>query len=399
MKILFLQKRILFPVDAGWKIRTLNVLKHLAAWHEITYLCNVQQADRPYLEQMRELGMRLETVPWRETPRSSPRFYWDLAQSLLSQDPFTAWKDHDPALRRRAEQLLEEGDYDLVICDFVQMARNAMGLPSRASLLFQHNVEAQIYERHARNASGWLKRRFMGLQWKKMRRFESEAGKDFDAVVAVSDADREHFANEYGWAHAHTIDTAVDTHYFHPNGNAEESNRVLFLGSLDWLPNEDGVRFFIEKIWPAVRQRRPHASFQIVGRNPSRNVQRFASAPGVELIGTVPDVRPYLASAAVVVVPLLVGGGTRIKIFEAMAMRKAVVSTSLGAEGLPVRSGEHLVLCDDANAFAESVVSLLENDNHRHAIAENAVQMVRQKYGAETVARQFESICQEAIRG
>ena len=328
MKILFLQKRILYPVDAGWKIRTLNVLKHLARWHEITYLCNVQPEDEPHLDEMRSLGVRLETVPWRETPRRSPRFYLQLAANLASRFPFTVSKDFDPALRRRAEQLLKQEPYDLVICDFVQMARNALGLPAKASLLFQHNVEAQIYERHAENASGWLMRKFMGLQWRKMRRFESEAGHDFDAVVAVSDADRTHFESEYGWQNAHTIDTAVDTNYFQPNGRAEKADRVLFIGSLDWLPNIDGLRFFVENVWPAILAQRPRAVFQIVGRNPAAAVERLAQRSGVELVGSVADVRPYLADATVVVVPLLVGGGTRIKIFEAMAMRKAVVSTS-----------------------------------------------------------------------
>ena len=292
MKILFLQKRILFPVDAGWKIRTLNVLKHLAKWHEITYLCNVQPEDEPHCEAMRELGLRLETVPWSETPRHSLRFYLQLAANLGSQFPFTVAKDFDPALRHRAEELLREVEYDLVICDFVQMARNATGLPAKASLLFQHNVEAQIYERHVQNASRWLMRKFMGLQWRKMRRFEALAGKEFDAVVAVSDADRAHFENEYGWKHTKTIDTAVDIDYFQANSQVEQQDRVLFLGSLDWIPNIDGLRFFVEKVWPAILARRPKAVFQIVGRNPSKTVERLAHEPGVELIGTVPDVSP-----------------------------------------------------------------------------------------------------------
>ncbi len=396
MKILFLQKRILFPVDAGWKIRTLNVLKHLARWHEVTYLCNVQPDDEPFLNEMRASGVRLETVPWSETPRSSPRFYFQLAANLLSKYPFTASKDYDPALRRRAQTLLAEETYDLLICDFVQMARNAIGLPVRASVLFQHNVEAQIYERHAQNARGWLKRKFMGLQWQKMKRFEAEAGRQFDAVVAVSEADRQHYHDHYDWNHAHTIDTAVDTDYFQPNGTAETADRVLFIGSLDWIPNEDGLAYFVEQVWPLVRQERPQAVFEIVGRNPSRGVERLAGQPGVKLIGTVPDVRPHLAQATVVVVPLLVGGGTRIKIFEAMAMQKAVVSTSLGAEGLAVESGKHLVLADEPGEFADAVVRLLRDEAGRQAIASQAAQLVNQRYGAETIARQFEAICQQA---
>ena len=129
MKILFLQKRILFPADTGWKIRTLNVLRHLAKWHDVTYLCNVQSQDLVHLREMRGLGVRLESVPWVETPRGSWRFYVDVALNVLSRFPYTVAKDYDSRLRRRAEELLAREQYDLVICDFVQMARNATGLP------------------------------------------------------------------------------------------------------------------------------------------------------------------------------------------------------------------------------------------------------------------------------
>ena len=399
MKILFLQKRILYPVDAGWKIRTLNVLKYLAQWHDVTYLCNVQEADEPYLEEMGKLGVRLEMVPWREASRESFRFYVELAKNLFSKYPFTVAKDYDPALRRRAEALLRAEPFDLVICDFVQMARNAIGLPAKASLLFQHNVEAQIFQRHAASGSGWLRRQYMAHQWRKMRRFEAEAGRAFDAVIAVSDGDRDHFSREYGWRHASTIDTAVDTAYFHPNGTHESGDLVVFLGSLDWLPNEDGLAYFVERIWPLVRRDRPSTRFEIVGRRPSRRVQEMSSVPGVEVVGTVPDVRPYLARAAVVVVPLLVGGGTRIKIFEAMAMRKAVVSTTLGAEGLDVEPNRHLLLADEPEAFARAVCELLADPSRRGGLGADALRLVQERFGAERVARQFESICLRAARG
>lgn len=397
MKILFLQKRILYPLDAGWKIRTENVLKYLARWHEVTYLCNTQEADLSYLESMRALGVQLETVPWQETPRSSPRFYVSLASNLFSRLPFTVAKDYDPSLRRRAKELLADGTYDLLICDFVQMAKNAIGLPAKTSLLFQHNVEAQIYQRHARAGPGWLRRKFMGIQWRKMRRFEADAGREFDTVIAVSDGDRDHFHREYDWQHAQTIDTAVDTDYFHPNGTPSKSGNIVFLGSLDWLPNQDGVRFFVEKVWPRIHAQEPDAVFQIVGRNPSRSVERLEEHEGVKVVGTVPDVRPYLAEASVVVVPLLVGGGTRIKIFEAMAMGRAVVSTTLGAEGLPVQHGHDLVLADGAGDFSNAVLMLLQDESRRNTIGENARQLVNHRYSAEIIARQFETICRQTV--
>ena len=397
MKILFLQKRLLFPPDTGGKTRTLNVLRYLVRWHDVTYLCNAQTSDEEHFGAMRDLGLRLETTPWRETPRDSARFYLDLAMNVLSFYPFTVSKDYDPALRRRAEQLLDEEPYDLVVCDFVQMARNAIGLESPVKILFTHNVEAQIFRRFARGGGGWLRRQYMRLQWHKMRRFEGFAGRQFDAVIAVSPKDKETFKEEYDWDHVRTIDTAVDTEYFQSNGSPGQNNRLVFVGSMDWLPNIDGVEHFVNEIWPRIKQARPDARFQIVGRNPTPAIRRLGEVEGVEVVGTVPDVRPYIQDAAVVVVPLRIGGGTRIKIFEAMAMGRPVVSTSLGAEGLPVDSGKHLVLADEPEQFAGVVVDLLQDDAKRNRMADTARWMVTDRYSAETVARQFEQICQETV--
>lgn len=395
MKILFIQKRILFPTDAGMKIRTLNVVRSLARWHDVTYLCNVEDADRPYLNCMQSLGVRLETVPWRETPRGGARFYGELLWNLLSPYPYNVAKDYDPRLKRRAAELLAETSYDLVVCDFVQMAQNVDGLKLPASVLFQHNVEAEIFRRMA--LAGSLPRRvYLGHQYRKMRQFEAEAGRRFDRVVAVSDRDRSAFEHDYGWSHVRTIDTAVDTEHFQPVDAPDVPGRLAFVGSLDWLPNEEGVRWFIHHVWPRIRLERPDATFRIVGRNPPASLARVAETPGVELIGTVPDVRPYLAESQVVVVPLLTGGGTRLKIYEAMAMKKANVSTALGAEGLPLTPDEHLLIADDAEAFAAAVLGLLNDAQRRKAVGEAAFELVTQSYTAEAVARQFEAICLEA---
>ncbi len=397
MKILWLQKRPLYPATTGGRIRTLNVLRHLCAWHEITYLCNVQQGEEGAIDEMRRLGLKLETIPWREVPRDTPAFYAALARNLMSRYPYNVAKDFDRELRQRARALVADGSFDLVVCDFVQMARNAIGLDVPARLLFQHNVEAQIFRRHAENDQGRLRRGYMALQAMKMRRFEGYAGRQFDVVVAVSSRDRAMFERDYGWRHVETIDTAVDLDYFRPGAAAERPGRVVFIGSMDWLANEDGVQHFVRDIWPLVRAQHAAATFQIVGRNPSRAVRELAG-DGVEVVGTVPDVRPYLADAAVAVVPLRIGGGTRIKIFEAMAMRKAVVSTRIGAEGLAVHSGDDVLLADEPGEFAAAVVRLLDDAEYRRQLSTAARDLVCHRFGAETVARQFEAACRLAVK-
>ncbi|HLJ95933.1 MAG TPA: glycosyltransferase family 4 protein [Gemmataceae bacterium] len=397
MKILFAQKQILFPHDTGAKIRVLNILRHLARRHEITFLSGLRPGEEIHVEKMHALGLRLETVRARESPRASLRFYRDAALNLFSPYPFSISRNFDPALRARGRALVAQEAYDLLICDTVFMARNTRELDVPARILFQHNVESLIFQRHADVATGWLRSRYMALQWRRMRRFESDCGRFFHTIIAVSEQDRQTFAREYIWHHVQTIDTAVDVDYFRPNGTPEHPDHIVFVGSLDWMPNQDGVIHFVQEVWPRIRHARPQAIFRIVGRNPARSVRRLERVDGVEVVGTVPDVRPHLAEAAVVVVPLLVGGGTRIKIFEALAMGKALVSTRIGAEGLPVQSGEHLLLADSPADFAEAVIQLLKDPERRGRLGQAASRLVTAHYGSEVVARQFEQICEQTV--
>ena len=216
-------------------------------------------------------------------------------------------------------------------------------------------------------------------------------------VIAVSEPDKALFQRDYGWDHVRAIDTAVDEEFFNNPGSSGILGRVMFLGSMDWMPNQDGVSWFVREVWPAVLARHPQATFHIVGRSPPAEIRALSAIPGVTVVGGVPDVRPHLAEASVVVVPLLVGGGTRLKIYEAMAMGRAVVSTAIGAEGLPVRPGEHYLAADDPASFAAAVCELLASPELRQRIGQTADRFVRESYGSAPVARQFESICKSVV--
>ncbi len=397
MKILFVHKQILFPRDTGGKIRALNLLKHLGRWHDVTYVSNLRRGEERYIPQMKDLGLRLETVLGDTARRGGARFYAGVAANLVSQYPFTISRNYDPAVGAKIAELLAAEPFDLLICDTIVMARHTAGLTAPASILFQHNVEAQILRRHAEIAPGRLKRWYMWRQWRKMVEFEKNCIRQFDAVIAVSERDKAQFEQEYGWKNVHVIDTAVDEEFFQNEGEGEIPGRVVFLGSMDWMPNQDGVRWFVREVWPAVRAAHPEATFHVVGRNPPAEVRELSAAPRVTVVGSVPDVRPHLAGAAVVVVPLLVGGGTRLKIYEAMAMNRAVVSTTIGAEGLPIIPDEHYLVADDPPKFAAAVVRLLGDPGLRGRVGQAADRFVRERYGSETVARQFEAICRTVV--
>lgn len=396
MKILFVHKQILFPRDTGGKIRVLNLLKHLAKWHEVTYVSNLRPGEEKHLEEMRKLGLRMEPIVGESSRRGGTKFYVEAIGNIFSSKPFTIARNFDPAVRARVGELLSSESFDLVICDTVVMAPHTIGHTDVASVLFQHNVEAQILRRHATIASRIPKRLYMRDQWRKMSRFEADCGGKFDAVIAVSELDKKLFEEDYGWSHVRAIDTAVDTEFFQDESRGVQ-NRVTFLGSMDWMPNQDGVKWFVENVWNRIRTVRPEAEFHVIGRNPPADIVRLSSRPGVIIQGGVDDVRPYLAETTAFVVPLLVGGGTRLKIFEAMASGCAVVSTNIGAEGLSVVPGEHFLAADEPQLFADAVVKLLSDQRFRDGIRNAAKRLVRERFGCEPIARQFESICLDTV--
>ena len=386
----------MFPHNTGGKIRTLNVLRHLAKWHDVTYVCNVLDSEQPFVEDMLSLGLaELKSIPWVEPPRKSAAFLAFAVKNLFSTNPLNVDKDFDSRLRETVELEVQTGQYDLLICDFVQMARNCIGLPI-PKLLFQHNVEAEIFERLAQRNTFPVKQ-YLKSQAQRMKRFEGVAGADFDTVVAVSQRDKEIFERNYGWNHVSTIDTAVDTNFFQRPDGGHERKGVVFVGSLDWPPNVDGVKHFLAAIWPKIRREVSNAECVIVGRNPPDDIVSHNRRNGIEVTGTVEDIRPHLASASIAIVPLYSGGGTRLKIFEYMAMQCAVVSTTLGAEGLGVENGRHILLRDDDDDFSNAVIALLNDPQKTNSMAEESWELVQEKYSSEPVARQFEHACHLAV--
>ncbi len=394
MKLLWLNAGLLLPLDKGGKLRTWHVMRHLAARHNITYLSfedsTQSAADRLG---MREVCSTLETVPRTDAPKGTWRFYADAASYLVDPAPYAVAKYRSAAYRARLEHLLATGRFDAVVCDFLPPIVN---LPDRLpcpSILFTHNVEAEIWRRHREQATNPVSQHLMGQQWRRMLRFESAALARFDLVLAVSEADGGTFERLYSnrlRAPIHVVQTGVETDYFTPSTAEPVRAHMVFTGSMDWLPNEDGMSYFCREILPAIREAEPAATLSIIGRTPTPAVRKLAEIPGVEVTGRVDVVRPHIARGAVYVVPLRIGGGTRLKIFEAMSMAKAVVSTTVGAEGLPVTSGRDIEVADEPSRFARAVVHLIRDTEARRAIEAAARQLVVQKYDWSSVAMDFE---------
>jgi sugar transferase (PEP-CTERM/EpsH1 system associated) len=395
MKILWLNAGLLLPLDKGGKLRTWHLMRHLARKHEITYFSFTDPAEpEDHLRGMREVCDRLETVPRTETRKGSIRFYVDAAKYLLNRRPYAIAKYRSAEYARRVEALLSTSEFDLLVCDFlVPVVNLPERLPCR-SVLFTHNVESEIWRRHAATAKSGLRRWLLQTQWRRMLRTEGAALSLFDMVLAVSAADASTLARLYGSrirGPIHVVPTGVDTKFFRPDGFGHETARhLVFTGSMDWLPNEDGVLYFCSEVLPLIRQAEPAVTLSIVGRAPTPAVRRLARPGVIEVSGRVDDVRPHIARAGIYVVPLRIGGGTRLKIFEAMAMGRAVVSTTVGAEGLPVSPGRDIVIADQPRQFADAVVALIRDADARRALQAAARQLVVQSYDWSVVARDFE---------
>lgn len=393
MRILWVKTELLHPVDKGGKIRTYATLRELRSRHHVTYV-TLDDGTAPADADARavaEYCHEVVRVPFAPPPRRSVAFFLALARNLVSPLPYAIARYRSGALRDVIRRLVREGGIDVVICDFLAPSLNVPADLGVRTVLFQHNVEASIWERHATVARNPVVRAYFALQWRRMRAWERAECRRFDRVVAVSAEDAASFARDYGVTGARAVPTGVDVQYFRPSGGVPRDRReVLFVGSMDWMPNEDGIRWFTEAVLPLVRARVPDAHLTVVGRKPSGWLTALAASGHVTVTGTVPDVRPYLERAAVVVVPLRVGGGTRLKIFEGMAMERATVSTTIGAEGLPVGHGEDILIADSPQAFAEAVVALLEDPARADALGAAAAERVRREFSWEYAGRAFE---------
>src|SRR5215203_4219023 len=400
MHILWVKSELLHPLDKGGRIRTYEMLRRLRDHHRVTYIA---LDDGTITAEQRERALEycddLVIVPWRRAPLRGWRRGLAILRNVFTSLPF-ALSPYCSAAMTRAIRERTTGDdrVDVVVCDFLVPALNVPdGLPCPV-VLFQHNVEAMIWERRTRVATNPIMRLYMAEQWRRMRRVEREQCRRFDHVVAVSPEDAAVFRQAYGVDSVSSVPTGVDTDFFRPSGAvSRKAASIVFTGSMDWMPNEDGMVWFVEQILPRIEQAVPEATLTIVGRNPTARVNALAEGrPRVTVTGTVKDVRPYLEAASVVVVPLRVGGGTRIKIYEAMGMERAVVSTTIGAEGLDVRDGKHIILADDPATFADAVLGLLRSPERAAEIGQSAATHVRTHFGWAAVAEQFAERCSAA---
>lgn len=401
LRLLVIEPRDLFPRDTGAKILSGSILAHLSRWHEVTLLVNVDPTEpAEQTAQMQELCRELVTVPWKDLRNFTARFYLELARCLITSELYAARKFCTPKLKRRAAELASEGRFDVVIWDTISAFMPDVDFGPLPRIALAHNIEHRLRERQAERASRRVSRLYLRYYARRTRAYEVRAFRRADHVVTVSPADAAYIRDELGIEHVSSLPAGVDTGYFAPQSGEAEVPSIVFTGSMDWQANQDAVRFFISSVLPEIEAAVPDVRFVVVGRQPPPDIRSLAAAaPGhVEVTGTVDDVRPYLDKAQVAVVPVLFGSGIKLKVFEAMAMAKPVVVSTIGAEGLPLVDGENAFVADSAADMAARCVQLLRDRDLRCRVGKQARNTVLAGHDWSIVASELARICEDAVR-
>ncbi len=388
-KLLFLCQTLPYPPDAGAPIRSYHVLRLLAREFDITALCFFRAAERRRradvdtgLIELRTL-CDIEAFPIPQE-HDSRRYVWDHLRSVAFRKAYTLYALRSSVFRKRLLQILHTTTFDLVHIDSIDLAAYLPDIQHLPTVLVHHNIESALLRRRAKLEGGW-RRAYLSYQAKRVEDLERRWSPRAVLNVVVSPADEQRLKTLVHDVRTIVVPNGVDTQTFSPvlGGN----DGIVFVGGLSWFPNADALKYFCDDILPLIRARNPGVCIRWVGRASEKQKKLAWERYGVELVGHVPDIRPYVHSAACYVVPLRVGGGTRLKILYAWAMGKAVVSTSMGCEGLATTDGQNILIRDDPKAFSQAVFRVLQDPSLRAYLGENGRRTAEQIYSWDVIGR------------
>ena len=394
MRILIVCPELPYPPNWGYSIRISQFLSLFARRHHVELLCYAQPGDEPKREALARLGGDVHTVPGAGAGAGRKR----LSQliSLTSRFSYQGRYLYSKAMQRKLHELCAGPGFDVIQVETSQMLTFSFD-PRSAVVVDEHDVVYELLERIASTERSWMRRVYNAAEARKYKQEEIDRWRQAAACVVTSSREVPILRSAGVTAPVHAAANGVDIDYFSPSDAAPDANTIVMTGLMRTRPNIDAAVFFVTQVFPGILARRPDAKMYVVGGDPPVEVTRLASAQ-VIVTGSVPDVRPYVHNASVVAVPLRMGGGTRLKVLEALSMKKPMVSTSLGCEGIDVRHGEHLLVADEPAQFAQAVLELMDSPSTGARLAENGYALVRQRYRWDTVADQLEAFYEEVIR-
>jgi glycosyltransferase involved in cell wall biosynthesis len=400
MRVVIVDGDLAYPATSGKRLRTLHLMLRLARRHQVTYLCRCDErgveADKAreyFADQNIEAVLIEEPIP----RKSGPLFYPRLAVNLLSPSPYTVVAHGNRRIRDWMRCRAAQRDVDLWQFEWPAYADYLRWLPGVRTVINAHNVESLIWQRYHQTETNPLKRWYIKHQWHKYERFERRLFAEATHVAACSDEDAHILRDSLAVATVSVVENGVDCAYFQQARSAtRRPKQILFLGALDYRPNASAVNAFLDRVFPRVLAGDPEVRLCIVGRHPGPALaRRIRAVPQAELHADVPDVRPFLAQSAVMAVPLQVGGGSRLKILEALATGLPVISTRIGAEGLSFTPGKEIDLIEDVDQMADALIAGLRDMERLQAMAERGRRLVQEQYDWNVLADKLELVWQK----
>ena len=403
-RVLFLSQCLPYPPHSGVASRTFNILKQLPlAYHVnlVAFSRASHQPDRAARDAARDALQAVAAFVAEPTPipneHSALRRLWDHLRSVFSGRAYTYYEYESGAFSDRLHALLRARSPALVHLDSPDLHRWLPELGEVPVACTHHDIESELLRRRARRLSPGLLGRYLLLQAARIERLERELCPRLALNVMMSELDAQRLRALAPGAATVVVPNGTDTEYFHPNGVGSVAGRVVFVGPTYSHPNRDAVEFLLQEIWPKLRAVDPSATLHLIGRNTPEDRARYAAEPSVSALGYVPDIRPALAQARCCVVPIRVGGGTRLKILDAWAMGKAVVSTSIGCEGLDAVDGENILIRDAPDAIADALLEVLRDGRLRAHLERNGRRTATETYSWPAVGERIRSAYGELL--
>ena len=395
MKILWLSHFIPYPPRGGSRQRSFSLIRHISAKYDTHLVALNMQGENPgrAAEYANELRKHCASVEIWEPPYRwrGARWWAQLAFSPFYRQPYGCRALWSPELARRWEAKLKEHPEALVHFDSIYLALYISPAAERRKVLNHHNCESAMAERRAQKEPNPVKKAYLWNQAGKLRRLEEAVCHQFDVNLTVSQLDKQTLLERNLRAHCYVVENGTDTDYFHPSETPPEPNTIVFAGGLSWYPNVSGLQFFVREIWPILKQKCPGSRFYLAGRTPALAVRQLAeSDPAITLVSDPEDIRPWIWKGAVFICPIIDGGGTRLKILDALALGKAVVSTTIGIEGLEVRMGLDVIVADKPQDFAADVCRLLSDPGLCARLAANGRATVERLYSWKVIGSHLE---------
>lgn len=399
MRILIIAHKVPYPPLGGATLRNFNLLKECSKNNEIHLITFVQE---PYLRDPDKLQSSIDVLKkyckvvkvFRiPTDKNKLGWYLLLFSNLFSLTPYSCWRFWSYGMVKTIKEHLKKYSYDLIEIGTIALVKYAKLAPHLPKLLIHHNIESQLLYRRSKTEKGFLARTYIAFQTYKLIRLERKACEVFDYHTTVSELDKQTLQENCPNINVAVIDNGVDTDFFQPQNLSSEENTLVFTGGMHWYPNADAMLFFAREIWPILKKKIPNIKINVIGLAPPEELVEYSkNDPHLNVLGFVDDVRPYVAKAAVYVVPIRVGGGTRLKILDAMAQGKAIVSHSIGAEGLHVTNGKDILIANEPKQFANEVIKLIRNEKLRKKIEVSARETAENLYSWKKIAPKLQKV-------